>query len=64
MYNYLTEESIKTFKDEIEHRKIVTRKQINEDLKEARAHGDLSENFKYKATKNESYTVKILNIKK
>ena len=53
MYNYLTKESIKKLEDEIEYRKVVTRKAINEDLKEARAHGDLSENFEYKAAKRD-----------
>lgn len=53
MNNYLTEEAIKMLKEEIEHRKVVIRKQINEDLKEARAHGDLSENYEYKAAKRE-----------
>ena len=51
MYNYLTEEALKILKDELEHRKNVVRFQINEELKEARAHGDLSENFEYKAAK-------------
>ena len=36
---------------EIEHRKLVVRKEALEDVKEARAHGDLSENFEYKAAK-------------
>lgn len=53
MNNYLTEDSINKLKDEIEHRKVVVRKKINEDLKEARAHGDLSENFEYKAAKRD-----------
>ena len=53
MYNYLTEEAIKILQDEIQHRKSVVRKRINEDLKEARAHGDLSENFEYKAAKRD-----------
>lgn len=53
MYNYLTEEAIKKLKDEIEHRKVVLRPKILEDVKEARAHGDLSENFEYKAAKRE-----------
>ena len=51
MYNYLTEESIQKLKDELEYRKTVVRFKINEELKEARAHGDLSENFEYKAAK-------------
>ena len=53
MNNYLTEDAINILKEEIENRKIIIRKQINEDLKEARAHGDLSENFEYKAAKRE-----------
>jgi transcription elongation factor GreA len=51
MYNYLTEKALQILKDELEHRKNVVRFQINEELKEARAHGDLSENFEYKAAK-------------
>lgn len=53
MHNFLTEQDIKKLKEEIEYRKVVTRKEINEDLKEARAHGDLSENYEYKAAKRE-----------
>lgn len=53
MHNYLTEEAVLILKEEIEHRKIVVRRKINEDLKEARAHGDLSENFEYKAAKRD-----------
>jgi len=53
MYNYLTEEALQILKDELTHRKDVVRFAINEDLKEARAHGDLSENFEYKAAKRD-----------
>lgn len=53
MHNYLTEEAVLILKEEIEHRKTVVRRKINEDLKEARAHGDLSENFEYKAAKRD-----------
>lgn len=53
MHNYLTEEAVLILKEEIEHRKTVVRRKINEDLKEARAHGDLSENFEYKAAKKD-----------
>jgi transcription elongation factor GreA len=37
--------------EEIEHRKLVVRKEALEDVKVARAQGDLSENFEYKAAK-------------
>lgn len=53
MRNFLTPEDIKKMQEEIEHRKVVERKRLNEDVKEARAHGDLSENFEYKAAKRE-----------
>ncbi|MCM0647871.1 transcription elongation factor GreA [Clostridium swellfunianum] len=53
MHNYLTEEAINKLKEEIEHRKVVVRKHINEDLKEAKSHGDLSENFEYKSAKRD-----------
>lgn len=36
---------------EVEYRKCVVRKELLEDVKTARAHGDLSENFEYKAAK-------------
>lgn len=51
MYNELTKSDIKKMQDEIEYRKCVVRKQALEDVKEARAHGDLSENFEYHAAK-------------
>lgn len=53
LYNYLTEEAIKKLQEEIEYRKVVLRPKILEDVKEARAHGDLSENFEYKSAKRE-----------
>ncbi len=51
MYDELTEKDIQKMEEEIEYRKLVVRKQALEDVKEARAHGDLSENFEYKAAK-------------
>lgn len=51
MYDKLTKKDIEKMEQEIEHRKLVIRKQALEDVKEARAHGDLSENFEYKAAK-------------
>lgn len=51
MFNELTQKDIDAMKAEVEHRKCVVRKELLEDVKTARAHGDLSENFEYKAAK-------------
>lgn len=51
MYDELTPSDIKKMEEEIEHRKLVVRKQALEDVKEARAQGDLNENFEYYAAK-------------
>lgn len=53
MYNELTNQDIERMKEEAEHRKVVVRKELLESVKEARAHGDLSENFEYHAAKKE-----------
>lgn len=51
MFDKLTKSDIEKMEAEIEHRKVVVRKEALEAVKEARAHGDLSENFEYKAAK-------------
>ncbi len=51
MYDKLTKNDIRRLEEEIEHRKLVVRKQAIAEVKEARAHGDLSENFEYYAAK-------------
>ncbi|MCR5797736.1 GreA/GreB family elongation factor [Eubacterium xylanophilum] len=51
MNDRLTKKDIEKMEEEIEYRKLVVRKNALEDVKEARAHGDLSENFEYKAAK-------------
>ena len=51
MYDKLTVNDIKRLEEEIEHRKLVVRKEAIEAVKEARAQGDLSENFEYYAAK-------------
>ncbi|MBQ3784155.1 MAG: transcription elongation factor GreA [Lachnospiraceae bacterium] len=51
MYDKLTKSDIKKMEEEIEHRKLVVRKEAIEAVKEARAQGDLSENFEYYAAK-------------
>lgn len=53
MYNKLTKNDIKSMEEEIEHRKLVVRPAAIEAVKEARAHGDLSENFEYYAAKKD-----------
>ncbi len=53
MYNELTKNDIKKMEDEIEYRKLVVRKEAIEAVKEARAQGDLSENFEYYAAKRD-----------
>lgn len=51
MYDKLTPGDIKKMEEEIEYRRLVVRPQVLADVKEARAHGDLSENFEYYAAK-------------
>lgn len=53
MSNDLTKNDIKKIEEEIEYRKTVVRKEAIEAVKEARAHGDLSENFEYYAAKRD-----------
>lgn len=49
----LTKADIKKIEAEIEYRKLVLRPKLIEAVKEARAQGDLSENFEYYAAKRE-----------
>lgn len=51
MFDDLTKSDIEKIEKEIEHRKLVIRKQLIEEVKEARAQGDLSENYEYYAAK-------------
>ena len=51
MRDKLTKKDIEDMKKEIEYRKLVVRPKALDDLKEARAQGDLSENFEYHAAK-------------
>ena len=53
MYDELTAIDIKKMQEEIDYRINVLRPQCLEDVKTARAFGDLSENFEYKAAKQE-----------
>ena len=49
----MTQNDIKKIEEEIEYRKLVVRKEAIEAVKEARAQGDLSENFEYYAAKRD-----------
>ena len=53
MSEQLTKSDVKKIEEEIEYRKLVVRKEAIEAVKEARAHGDLSENFEYHAAKKD-----------
>ena len=53
MHNELTEIDIQKMKEELDYRRITLRPQLLEEVKVARSFGDLSENFEYKAAKQE-----------
>ena len=53
MKEKLTQKDVEKIQQEIDHRKLVVRKEAIEAVKEARAQGDLSENFEYYAAKKE-----------
>ena len=50
---HFTGSDVKKIQEEIDHRKLVVRKEAIEAVKEARAQGDLSENFEYYAAKKD-----------
>lgn len=53
MHNELTQKDLKIMREELDHRRIELRPKLLEAVKEARGFGDLSENFEYKAAKQE-----------
>lgn len=53
MHDKVTQKDIERMRQEIEYRKLVVRKEALEAVKEARSHGDLSENFEYHAAKKD-----------
>ena len=53
MHDELTKKDIQMMKEELDYRRIQLRPQLLDAVKEARAFGDLSENFEYKAAKQE-----------
>lgn len=56
MKEKLTRQDVEKIQAEIDHRKLVLRPQILDAVREARAQGDLSENFEYYAAKRENGT--------
>ena len=53
MHNELTKIDIQKMKEELDYRRITLRPKLLEEVKVARGFGDLSENFEYKAAKQE-----------
>ena len=53
MREKLTKSDVEKIQEEIEYRKLEVRPECLEAVKEARAHGDLSENFEYYAAKKD-----------
>lgn len=53
MREKLTKSDVQKIQEEIDHRKLVVRPECLEAVREARAQGDLSENFEYYAAKKE-----------
>ena len=53
MHNELTRQDIALMRQELDHRRLELKPQLIQAVKEARAYGDLSENFEYQAAKKE-----------
>ncbi len=53
MHNELTRVDIQKMQEELDYRRVTLRPQLLEEVKVARSFGDLSENFEYKAAKQE-----------
>ncbi len=53
MHNALTQKDLTLMEEELQYRRVQLRPKLLEAVKEARAFGDLSENFEYKAAKQE-----------
>ena len=53
MHNELTQKDLQLMREELDYRRVQLRPKLLEAVKEARAHGDLSENFEYKAAKQD-----------
>ena len=53
MHNELTAQDLEMMRRELDHRKLELMPELIEEVKRTRAFGDLSENFEYKAAKQE-----------
>ena len=53
MHNELTRKDIQMMREELDYRRTQLRPKLLDAVKEARGFGDLSENFEYKAAKQE-----------
>ena len=54
---FMTKQGLQDLKDQLEHLKVVVRKEVSEKIKIARGFGDLSENAEYDEAKNEQAEV-------
>ncbi len=57
--NILTEEGLKALEEELQDLKVYRRKEVAQKIKEAREHGDLSENAEYDAAKEEQRDIEL-----
>ena len=55
----LTYAGLKQYEDELQNLKVVKRKEVAQKIKEAREHGDLSENAEYDAAKDEQRDIEL-----
>ena len=55
----LTYAGLKQYEDELQHLKVVRRKEVAQKIKEAREQGDLSENAEYDAAKDEQRDIEL-----
>ena len=55
----LTYDGLKKLEDELQELKVVRRKEVAQKIKEARSHGDLSENAEYDAAKEEQAEMEL-----
>ena len=62
MHDELTKKDIEKMEAEIEHRKLVVRKEALEDVKEARAQGDLSEILNIRQPKSLKTKMKAVSV--